>query len=326
MKNILYSSLLILIFGLFLSGCIGYVPDHQPKSGYYKEDPAKFIYDYDKVWKATINAANDLDWAISSKDKDRGEIIFLTSYVYTHDYGKYKRIYSEPTRKQAEASNVKTYLSNISYWHKKTPRQAPPNPQYVRETMVVKVKPKSNSTEVLANYGIHPYFDYRIGYLGGFKSKGKLENLLYNKIGELLARKEDKPAPPPVEEVMEETFVLFDIFFDFDKDIIREDAKPVLLENAALLKDEPELTIVIHGYADVRGTNEYNIDLAMRRAKATRRYLVDFGGIDPRRLITLSKGETLKFAAGTSEEEYELNRRSHMIPVKPKAPVIYPEQ
>ncbi len=176
-----------------------------------------------------------------------------------------------------------------------------------------------------AAYDIQPHFDYNMGYLGEAKTKGKLENLLYKNIGDILASYKDEIPPPPAPEVMDETFVLFDIFFDFDKDNIREDAKPVLLENAKLLNEEPELTIVIHGYADVRGTEEYNIDLAMRRAMATKRFLIDFGGIDHRRIISLAKGETEKFAPGITEEEYELNRRSHIIPVKPKAPVIYPE-
>ena len=269
MRNFI-CSLSVVTVVILLSGCLGTMNKSKPRGEYYQQEPAKYVYDYDKVWQATLNAANVLDWGISSKDKQTGEIRFLTSYVYNPEFGKYSRVYSEPTRRQAEESNVKTYLRKISYWDKKTVRQAPPNPQYVRESLTVYVRPKSNNTEVLANYGIHPYFDYKIGYLGGARSKGKLENLLYDEIGKLLAVKKAPPPQPVVEEVMEETFVLFDIFFDFDKDEIREDAKPVLMENAELLKDEPELTIVIHGYADIRGTNEYNIDLAMRRAKATK--------------------------------------------------------
>src|SRR4030067_2523513 len=75
-------------------------------------------------------------------------------------------------------------------------------------------------------------------------------------------------APPP--PMVEEEFGIKDIFFDFNKYDIRPDAEPVLQENADVLKNNPNVTMVIEGYADIRGTPAYNLRLAQRRADAAK--------------------------------------------------------
>ena len=121
------------------------------------------------------------------------------------------------------------------------------------------------------------------------------------------------PPPPPAPE-------LKDIFFDFDKYNIRPDAAAVLEEDAQLLRDSPNMTVMIEGYADIRGTPAYNLRLAQRRADSTKAYLVQLG-IDPMRIQTSSGGETEKFGAGTTEEAYQLNRRAHFVVMEPMAKV-----
>ena len=122
-----------------------------------------------------------------------------------------------------------------------------------------------------------------------------------------------------------DVYELTDIFFDFDKSYIRQDAVPVLQQNAQTIRENPKLTVVVNGYADIRGTNAYNLRLAKRRAEATRSYLIQLG-INPKRIIALTKGETSQFAPGSTESEYQLNRRARFLPVDPKAPVIYTPQ
>jgi peptidoglycan-associated lipoprotein len=120
------------------------------------------------------------------------------------------------------------------------------------------------------------------------------------------------PPPPPPAPAPE----LKDIFFDFDKSNIRPDAEPILQENAQILKENPTWKVVIEGYADIRGSVAYNLRLAQRRADAAKAYLVKLG-IDPSRIDAISKGETTKFAEGTTEWAYQLNRRAHFIPMTP---------
>jgi peptidoglycan-associated lipoprotein len=123
------------------------------------------------------------------------------------------------------------------------------------------------------------------------------------------------PPPPPIP-----TSDLNDIFFDFDRSDIRMDAEAVLGENAEILKVDSNVTVLIEGYADIRGTPAYNLALAQRRADATKAVLVNLG-IDPSRITTASGGETTQFGAGTTEEAYQLNRRAHFIATSPTAKV-----
>lgn len=124
------------------------------------------------------------------------------------------------------------------------------------------------------------------------------------------------PPPPPPIPVTD----LKDIFFDFDKSDIRMDAQAVLGENAEILMVDANVTVLIEGYADIRGTPAYNLQLAQRRADAAKAFLVGLG-IDPSRITTASGGETTQFGAGTTEEAYQLNRRAHFIGTSPSAKV-----
>ena len=83
-------------------------------------------------------------------------------------------------------------------------------------------------------------------------------------------------------------------------------------ENAELLKENPSWKVVVEGYADVRGSDAYNLRLAQRRADATKAYLVKLG-VSPDRIEAVGKGETSKFAAGSTAQAFQLNRRSHFI-------------
>lgn len=125
------------------------------------------------------------------------------------------------------------------------------------------------------------------------------------------------PPPPPPPIPMSD---LKDIFFDFDKSNIRMDAGAVLGENAEILMVDANVTVLIEGYADIRGTPAYNLQLAQRRADAAKAFLVGLG-IDPSRITTASGGETTQFGAGTTEEAYQLNRRAHFIGTSPSAKV-----
>jgi len=127
---------------------------------------------------------------------------------------------------------------------------------------------------------------------------------------ELSISKEVKVKVPPFK----------DIFFDFDKSNIRADAEPILQENAELLNNNPDIHVVIESYADLRGSVQYNIGLAQRRADATKAYLVGFGA-DPSRIEAIGIGETEKFGEGTMMATAQLNRRSHFSYLPPPIPM-----
>ena len=121
-----------------------------------------------------------------------------------------------------------------------------------------------------------------------------------------------EPAPPAPAAAKEP---LQDVFFDFDKAVIRDDGKKSLNENIQWLKANPAVQIRVEGHCDERGTNEYNLALGERRAKVVRDYLVA-GGIDAKRISTVSYGEERPFVQGHDESAWKGNRRGHFVVVK----------
>jgi peptidoglycan-associated lipoprotein len=106
---------------------------------------------------------------------------------------------------------------------------------------------------------------------------------------------------------------LQDVFFDFDRSDVRADARGVLKEDAGIMKNNPGVLVVIEGYCDTRGTEEYNLALGQRRADSVKAYLVGLG-VSPSKLEAVSKGETEQWAPGSTEEAYQQNRRAHFTP------------
>src|SRR5919106_208512 len=87
---------------------------------------------------------------------------------------------------------------------------------------------------------------------------------------------------------------LVDVFFDFDQWSVRDDVRPALQKNADWLRRWSSTRATIEGHCDSRGTSEYNLALADRRAHGVRDYLVSLG-ISPERLLVVSKGEEAPF-------------------------------
>src|SRR5690606_28013189 len=77
---------------------------------------------------------------------------------------------------------------------------------------------------------------------------------------------------------------VYGILFDFDKADIRPDSTPQLQEIAALLKDSPDLKVLIVGHTDAKGALDYNRNLSLRRAKSVVDVLASDYGIDAGRL------------------------------------------
>jgi peptidoglycan-associated lipoprotein len=116
--------------------------------------------------------------------------------------------------------------------------------------------------------------------------------------------------PSPKEFV--ESAALRDIFFDFDKYDVRPADKGTLDENAKWLKSNQSALLLIEGHTDERGTNEYNLALGERRAKATRDYLVSLG-IDGGRITVISYGEERPNCTDKTEACWAKNRRAHFL-------------
>ena len=117
--------------------------------------------------------------------------------------------------------------------------------------------------------------------------------------------------PPPPSEFMA-TPALKDIHFDFDKYDIRPGDAKILDENATWMKANGNTLILVEGHCDERGTNEYNLALGERRAKATMNYLVS-QGIAATRITVISYGEERQLCMEKNEGCWTQNRRAHFL-------------
>ncbi len=97
------------------------------------------------------------------------------------------------------------------------------------------------------------------------------------------------------------------VYFDFDQDTIRPDAREVLMTQAARLT-KSGAKAVLEGHADERGTREYNMALGERRGKAVRDFLI-IQGVDRAKLEVVSYGEERPADAASSEMAWAKNRR-----------------
>jgi len=110
--------------------------------------------------------------------------------------------------------------------------------------------------------------------------------------------------------VLEKSIVLNNIYYDFDKAHIREDAKPVLDSLVLIMNDNPEIFIELGSHTDSRDTEEYNLDLSRRRAISAVKYILT-KGIDPDRITAKGYGESvLLIRNAKNEEEHQRNRRT----------------
>lgn len=98
------------------------------------------------------------------------------------------------------------------------------------------------------------------------------------------------------------------IYFDFDRAELRPESRDILKTKAAWLKAHPDFSVRIEGHCDERGTNEYNIALGERRAKAAWKYLNALG-IPGDRIDTVSYGEERPVDTGHDEAAWRKNRR-----------------
>jgi peptidoglycan-associated lipoprotein len=130
------------------------------------------------------------------------------------------------------------------------------------------------------------------------------------------------PPPPPAprisgaEQLSREAQ---DAFFDYDKSDVRDDARQALTRDADLLKrifaSDPSFSVVIEGHCDERGSAEYNLGLADRRATSAKDFLVGLG-LPDNRIRIISYGKERPVCTEASEDCYQRNRRAHLAPAQ----------
>lgn len=98
------------------------------------------------------------------------------------------------------------------------------------------------------------------------------------------------------------------VYFDFDKFDIKPEYREMLRQKADLMKRYPQIRVRIEGNCDSRGTQEYNLALGERRARAAYDYLTMLG-VSAGQMETLSYGKEHPAVDGSGESAWSRNRR-----------------
>ena len=99
------------------------------------------------------------------------------------------------------------------------------------------------------------------------------------------------------------------VFFATNESVLTTRSRDTLRKQAAWMRKNSELTFVIEGHADERGTREYNLALGERRANAAKDYLMTYG-ISGNRLSVISYGKERPVNSGSNPLAWSQSRRS----------------
>ncbi len=102
------------------------------------------------------------------------------------------------------------------------------------------------------------------------------------------------------------------IYFDFDSSDIRDDYVELVKHHGKYLALHADARIRLEGHTDERGSREYNIALADRRAQAVKKLLL-FQGASNDQITIISYGEEKPAVLGHDEESWALNRRAEIV-------------
>ena len=99
------------------------------------------------------------------------------------------------------------------------------------------------------------------------------------------------------------------VFFATNESVLTTASRETLRKQAAWLRKNSDITIVLEGHADERGTREYNLALGERRANAAKDYLMTYG-ISSDRISVLSYGKERPVDSGSNPLAWSKNRRA----------------
>jgi peptidoglycan-associated lipoprotein len=102
------------------------------------------------------------------------------------------------------------------------------------------------------------------------------------------------------------------IYFDYDSSDLSDIDTEVLKHHGKYLSLNPDARLRLEGHTDERGTREYNVALADRRAQTVNRLLL-FQGASSDQITIISYGEEKPAAMGHDEDAWKLNRRAELV-------------
>jgi len=105
-----------------------------------------------------------------------------------------------------------------------------------------------------------------------------------------------------------------DLLFEYDADTLKPAAEESLTKLGALIEKNAQAIFRIEGHTDSYGSDEYNMNLSLRRAEAVKAWLQQRMGIDAARITTSGLGKSRLLVPATgSVQEQQLNRRVEIV-------------
>ena len=102
------------------------------------------------------------------------------------------------------------------------------------------------------------------------------------------------------------------LYFDLDSSQIKDEDREIITVHADFLAAHSDITVVLEGHADERGSREYNIALGEKRAKAVKQ-LMTLQGVTENQIQVISFGEERPVALGHDASAWNLNRRVEIL-------------
>ncbi len=159
---------------------------------------------------------------------------------------------------------------------------------------------------------------YQISLKGGYKYSFMAQKEGFYSVSDYLDLKELKSyneiekdlilAPIETGQVIR----LNNLFFIFDTDKLIDESLGELNQLLTTLKDNPKMKVEIVGHTDSKGSDDYNMSLSERRARAVVNYLIE-KGISEKRLTSKGYGETKPIAINDTDEGQQQNRRVEFV-------------
>jgi len=102
------------------------------------------------------------------------------------------------------------------------------------------------------------------------------------------------------------------IYFAFDSNTVPDSDVELVKHHGKYLSFNPNASVRLEGHADERGTREYNVALAERRAEAVKQLML-YEGAGNNQITVISYGEEKPVSFGHDEESMSLNRRVEIV-------------
>lgn len=132
------------------------------------------------------------------------------------------------------------------------------------------------------------------------------------KSSQSLAMPVSLPAPKIQEPLQAKPNVIHaDLYFEVGRKGLTDEAKNVLAEQAATLKKDANLGVLVQGYTDAQGSSSYNMKLGMKRAESVKTELIA-AGVAEHQIKTMSLGKEGAICIDNSDVCRQMNRRVHL--------------